>query len=92
MLSLSASSIREDHGETTVEANLSHPSSVATTVVVTATAVAPATAEDFTLSGTTLMIAAGAVQSTETVTITAVDNEISNAARRVKVSAWGLMP
>ena len=90
MLSLSASSIREDHGETTVEANLSHPSSVATTVVVTATAVAPATAEDFTLSGTTLMIAAGATQSTETVTITAVDNEISNAARRVKVSGVGV--
>ena len=58
-----------------------------TTTVRVSAPVAPATAEDFTLSGNkTLTIAAGATTSTGTVTITAKDNEAENNARKVTVS------
>ena len=80
----------------TVTAVLDRPSSADTTVAVTAAAVAPAAAADFTLSaGRTLTIAAGATASTGTVTITAVDNDLTAADKQVTVSgtaanAWAV--
>ena len=59
-LVLSPSSILENGDSTTVTATLSGPSSEEVTLVVSATAVSPAVAEDFTLSANdTLTIAAG---------------------------------
>ena len=82
-LALSAESIRE--GATTqVTAMLSRPSSAETTVTVTATAVSPAT--DFTLSGTSLTIPAGDVESSGHVTLTAEDNNVDEANKAVSVS------
>ena len=76
-LELDPASIAEsgDGNSTTVTASLSGASSQAITLTVAASAVSPAAAGDFTLSGTTLTIAAGATESTGTVTITAVANE-----------------
>ena len=86
-LSLSASSIGENGGSSTVTASLSHPSSVSTTVEVSAAAVAPTAADDFTLSeNTTLTIAAGATASTGTVTVTADDNQTDAPNKSVTVS------
>ena len=59
-LALSSASIDEDGGVTTVTATLSHPSSQDVTLTVAAAAVSPAVAGDYTLSGTTLTIAAEA--------------------------------
>ena len=59
-LKLSAETIGENGGETTVTAVLSRASSAETTITVSATPVAPATDDDYTQSGTTLTIAAGA--------------------------------
>ena len=86
-LSLSAPTIGEDGGETEVTAALSHPSSEATTVAVRAEAVSPAEAGDFTLSGSVLTIAEEATDSTGTVTVTAVDNDVDAPDKRVTVSA-----
>ena len=56
-------------------ATLSGPSSEKVTLVVSAAAVSPAVASDFTLSANdTLTIAAGATTSTRTVRIKAVNN------------------
>ena len=72
----------------TVTATLSRASSVATTLTVSATAVAPAVSGDFTVSANkTLTIAAGAKASTGVVTITAVDNKVDAANKKVTVSA-----
>ena len=73
-LQLSPSSIGEDGESSTVTATLNHPSSEETTITISVAPTSPATASDYTLSGSTLTIAAGATESTETVTITAVDN------------------
>ena len=75
-LHLSADSISEAGGTSTVTARLSHPSSAATTVTVSAAPVSPAVAGDYTLSGTVLTIAAGATTSTGRVTITGEDNDV----------------
>ena len=87
-LHLSPSLIDEDGGESTVTAELSHPSSEATTITVSAAAVEPAVAADFELGAdTVLAIAAGATSSTGTVTITAADNDIDAPNKAVTVSA-----
>ena len=85
-LSLDPGSISENGGVSTVTATLSAASKSGTTVTVSAAPVEPATADDFTLGGTTLSFAAGATTSTGTVTITAKDNQVENEARKVKVS------
>ena len=76
-----------DDNASTVTATLSGPSSQAVTLTVAAAAVDPATSSDFTVSGTTLTIAAGATTSTGTVTITAVDNTVDAPDKTVTVSA-----
>ncbi len=87
-LALTPASISEDGGVSTVSATLAHPSNAATTITVSAQAVSPAVAGDFTLSSTaTLTIAANATTSTGTVTITAVNNTTDAPDKRVTVSA-----
>ena len=86
-LELSPSSIGENGGSSTVTARLAPASSAATTVTVAAVAVAPAVAEDFTLSAsTTLTIVAGQTESTGTVTVQAVDNDVDAPDKTVRVS------
>ena len=87
-LVLSPSSISENGDSTTVTATLSGPSSESVTLVVSATAVSPAVASDFTLSANdTLTIAAGATTSTRTVRIKAVNNAVDAPDKSVTVSA-----
>ncbi len=77
-LELNSNEIRENKGSTTVIAKLELKSSKETVVEISATPESPATPGDFTLSDDkTLTIAPGGKESTGTVTITAVDNEIS---------------
>ena len=85
-LVLSPASITEDGGESTVTATLSGASGGATTITVTAAAVTPAVSGDFTQSGTTLTIAAGQTESTGTVTITAVNDDVDGPDKEVTVS------
>ena len=85
-LVLTPASIPETGGTSTVTATLDHPSSEATTVTVSAAPVSPAVAGDYTLSGSQLTIAAGQTDSTGTVTIRAVDNDVDAADREVTVS------
>ena len=97
MLSLSSVSIREsDDSDTSdveehkaaVTATLSHASTAETAVTVSAAAVSPAVAGDFTLSANkVLTIAAGQTTSTGAVTITAVDNSTDAPNKTVTVSA-----
>ena len=91
-LALSHASIPESGGASTVTASLSHASSAATTVTVSASPVAPAKAGDFTQSGTTLTIAAGATDSSGSVTITGDGNAIDEDDRQVTVSARASNP
>ena len=86
-LELSANPISEENGETAVTAVLSHPSSRATTVTVTAAALAPALAADFVQTGTALEIAAEATESTGTVTLAAVPNRVDAPDKTVRLSA-----
>ena len=86
-LILTPSSISENGGSSTVTAQLSHASSAATTVTVSAAAGAHAAGGDFTLSGTELMIASGVTTSTGTVTIGAVNNDADESNKEVTVSA-----
>ena len=86
-LELSANPISEENGETAVTAVLSHPSSRATTVTVTAAALAPALAADFVQTGTVLEIAAEATESTGAVTLTAVPNRVDAPDKTVRLSA-----
>ena len=88
MLVLSPQQIAENDKMSTVTATLSHPSSEATTVVVSAVAVSPAVAGDFTLSmNTTLTIRAGDTASRGTaVTLTSVDNDTDAPNKQVTVS------
>ena len=82
-LALSSASIAEAGGVTTVTATLDRPSSQPTTVTVSAS---PGSGTDFTLSGTTLTVAAGATASTGAVTLTAVDNAKDEPDKDVTVS------
>ena len=86
-LALSASSITETGGVSTVTARLSGPSSAAVTVTVAAAAGAGAVAADFTLStAATLTFAAGATASTGLVTVTANGNDVDSPNKPVTVS------
>ena len=87
-LELSADSITESgvDNRTTVRAVLNHPSSEVTTVDVSAAAVPPAVAADFTLSGTSLTIGAGATESIGGVTLTARNNPEDEADKQVTVT------
>ncbi len=87
-LALAPAAILENGEVSTVTAVLSHPTTVATTLTVSAAPVSPAVAGDFTLSSTnTLTIAAGATTSAGVVTITSVDNTAAEGRKRVTVSA-----
>ena len=89
-LVLPPSSVAEDGGVSTVTATLDRTSSAATTVTVSASPVPPAVASDYTLSASrVLTIAAGATESEELVTITAVDND-EVLDRRVTVSGTAM--
>ena len=84
-LSLSDASIGESGGTSTVSAALSHPSSAATTVTVTAVAgafTAPSGA-----AGYIVIPAGGTTAATDTVTITAVDNDVDAPDNPVTVTA-----
>ena len=85
-LDLMPTSIDEDGGSTSVTARLNRASSQTTTVTVSATAVPPAVARDFTLrSNKTLTITAGQTTSTGTVTITANNNDADTPDKTVRV-------
>ncbi len=86
-LALSNSSINENNGSATVTATLSGASSEDVVLTVSAAAGTDTAASDFTLTGTTLTIAAGARVSTGSVTIAAVDNSVDTANKSVTVSA-----
>ena len=86
-LALDNSSIGENGGVATVTASLSGASSAATAVTVSAAPDAGAVATDFTLTGSTLTIAAGDTDSTGTVTIAGVDNAVDAPDKTVTVSA-----
>ena len=91
-LRLSPPRIDEDGGMSTgvstVTAHLlnNRTSPAKTTVRVTVTALAPAQAGDFTLSGNQLTITAGALASTEMVTLTARNNNVDAPDKTVTVS------
>ena len=91
-LLLTPASIDENGGVSRVTATVSPASPEAFTVTVSAAAVEPAKAGDFTLAGTggaaavTLSFAAGATESGGEVTITAVDNDEDAPDRTVTVS------
>ena len=86
-LVLTPTEIGENVGVSTVTATLSGASSEEVTVTVSATAVSPAVAGDFTQSGTTLTIAAGQMTSTGSVTLTAVNNDVDAPDKTVRVTA-----
>ena len=87
-LTLSPPEVREAGGVSRVTAALDRPAGEATTVTVTAAAVAPAAAGDFTLSANrVLSIAAGQTASTGTVTVTAADNSVAAPYKQVQVGA-----
>ena len=79
-LGANSNTIGEDNRSTTVTARLSHPSSEATTVTVSAAAVSPALAADFQITGTVLSILAGATVS-GTATIRAVGQRYRRAGQ-----------
>ena len=86
-LALSAASIGENGGVSTVTATVSPASAAAFTVTVAAAAVAPAVAADFRLSANqVLSFAENATESTGSVTITGVDNDVDAADKTVTVS------
>ena len=87
-LALSHASIAENGGVSTVTATLSGKSSEAVTVTVSAVAVSPAVAGDFTLStNKRLTITAGQTTSTGRVTITAENNNVDAPNKEITVSA-----
>ena len=86
-LQLSHDRILEFPSPVTVTATVSPASPVAFTVAISATPVAPATPDDFTLStNRELRFAADAIESTGTVTITPVDDDIPEPHDVVRVS------
>ena len=85
-LVLTPDSVGENGGEGRVTATASPASAEAFTVTVSAVAVDPAVAGDFTLAGATLSFAADATASTGEVTITAVDNDVDAPDKMVTVS------
>ena len=90
-LVLTPESITEDGGSSEIKATLDRSSSETTTIEISAAAVSPAVAGDFTLSSnTTLSIPAGEIESdTDTVnkvTLTAVDNAVHSGNKSVTIS------
>ena len=87
-LKLTPGSIGENRGVSTLTASLDGASSAVTTVTVTAEPVSPTVSDDFMLStNKTLTIAAGRTDSTGTVTVRAVDNNVDATNKEVRVSA-----
>ena len=87
-LKLTPEAIAENGGFSTVTVSLDRESNVVTTVMVSAEAVAPSVAGDFTLStNKTLTIAEGETSSTGEVTVRAVDNNVDALDKTVTVSA-----
>ena len=87
-LALSSTSIGENGGVSTITATLDRASSAETTVTVAASAVTPAVAEDYALSGNKILtIAAGTMTSTGAVTLTGVNNDVDAEDKTVTVSA-----
>ena len=84
-LELGSEPISENGGETTVTAKLSGTSSQAVTVTVSVAPVDPAVSGDFELTGTTLTIAAGQMESTEAVKVLAIDNAVDAPDKDVEV-------
>ena len=81
-LSVASSSIPENGGSTTVSATLTHPSSAATTVTVSAVSGVYTVGSD-----ATIVIAAGSTAAaSDTVTIAAVDNDVDAADNAVTVA------
>ena len=76
-LSLSPSSVSENGGAATVTAVLTHPSSAATTVTVTAVSGLYTVGSD-----TTITIAAGQTATADTAAITAVNDDVDNVSNR----------
>ena len=86
-LHLSPAFISEAGGVSTVSATLSATASTDTVITISATAVSPAVARDFSLSANrTLTIPAGQLASSGVVTITAVDNSSFTGNKIVNVS------
>ena len=87
-LALSATEISESgaNSTSTVTASLNRASAVDTTITVSATPGTNADASNFSLTGSTLTIAAGDLTSTGSVTISAVDDGDDEANRYVVVS------
>ena len=85
-LVLTPPSIGENGGESTVTAELTGASSETLTVTVSASAVQPAESTDFTQTGTTLTIRAGATKSTDSVRIAAEDNGVDAPDKTVTVT------
>ncbi len=85
VLVLNSPTIEEDGGRTTVTATLNPVSSTETMITVSAHPNPPATPADYTLEGTTLMIAAGQMTSTGSVTITAIDNAVDTEDKTVLI-------
>ncbi len=86
-LVLSGDSIGENGGVSTVTATVAPASAAAFTVTVAAAAVSPAVAADFRLSANrVLSFAENATESTGSVTITGVDDDVDAADKTVTVS------
>ena len=86
VLELSPDTIDEDGGQTTVMARLTGRTTSSRATEVTVSAESPGTAQAFRLSGDLLTIARGKKESTGTVTLTALDNEVDEANKTVEVS------
>ena len=89
-LHLAPATIEEDGGVATVTARMDEVWPEAFTLTVSASAEAPATADDFILTGSLLEFAANATDSTGTVTIAAVDN--TDEAADARISVTGTVP
>ncbi len=84
-LVLAQPTIEENGGSTTVTARLDAASSTPTTITVSVMPNAPAIPADYELAGSMLTIPAGQIESTGTVTITAVDNLVDTPDKTVQV-------
>ena len=86
-LRLSHTDLAEQDGTTTVTAELDRAVTEELMLTVTAAAVAPAVAAEFTQEGTTLTIAAGDTASSGEVTVSGVDDDHYVGVKQVLVSA-----
>ncbi len=92
-LKLMPEEISEKNEMTTVTARLSAPSSGVTTIEIGANPIPSATTMDYEFGGNqTLMIPAGATESTGLVTIMGVDNEVDAPNKKVQVTGMATNP